>query len=398
MNPVSSNLPILIIGGGIGGLSVALALARKGRRVRVLEKAPEFGEIGYGIQMGPNVSRMLDRLGILKALEPHAVFPDALILVDALDNRELTRIALGKAFIERYHYRYFVIHRRDLHGTILDACRQHEEITLEASRGMTEFEERAGSVIVRCENGAEYEGAALIGADGLWSPTRAAIVADAAPRVSGHVSYRGVVPTGEIIDRSHLDSMTIWVGPDLHLVQYRLRGGAVMNNVATVSSRRFRRGEKDFGGLDELDEVFSRTDPRVRDMLRYISRDRNWVLHDREPVTNWTRGRATLLGDAAHPTLQYLAQGANMAVEDGVVLAEKVAAAGEDYNRAFLAYQRERMNRTARVVLSSRFFGAYFHVDSGTRELRNELARGRDPENTWEIDWLYRGIEVDGTL
>jgi len=393
-----SNLPVLIAGGGIGGLSVALALAHKGRRVRVLEKAPEFGEIGYGIQMGPNVSRMLDRLGILKALEPHSVYPDALILVDAIDNREVTRIALGRAFLERYQYRYFVIHRRDLHGEILEACRQRRGITLEASRGLASFEERGGSVIVRCENGAEYEGAALIGADGLWSPTRAAIVADGAPRVTGHVTYRGVVPTGEIIDRSHLDSMTIWIGPDLHLVQYRLRGGAVMNNVATVSSRRFRRGEKDFGGWEELEEVFSRADPRVRDMLRYFLRDRNWVLHDREPVTNWTQGRVTLLGDAAHPTLQYLAQGANMAIEDGVVLAEKVAAAGDDYGRAFLAYQRSRMNRTARVVLSSRFFGEYFHVDGGARELRNELARQRDPDNPWEADWLYRGIEVDGRL
>ena len=394
-----TRLPIVIAGGGIGGLSVALALALKGRRAHVLEKATEFGEIGYGIQMGPNVSRMLDRLGLLKALEPHSVFPDALILVDALDNREITRIALGKKFLERYRYRYFVIHRRDLHGEILEACKRRDEITLEASRGLASFEERGNSVIVRCENGAEYEGAALVGADGLWSPTRAAIVGDGAPRVAGHVTYRGVVPTEEIIDRSHLDSMTIWIGPDLHLVQYRLRGGAVMNNVATVSSRRFRRGEKkDFGGWDELEEVFSRADPRVRDMLRYFGRDRNWVLHDRDPVTNWTRGRATLLGDAAHPTLQYLAQGANMAIEDGVVLAEKVAAAGDDCGRAFLAYQRERMNRTARVVLSSRFFGEYIHSDGGARELRNELARGRDPDHPWEIDWLYRGIEVDGRL
>jgi salicylate hydroxylase len=393
-----TDLPILIAGGGIGGLSAALALALKGRRVRVLEKASEFGEIGYGIQMGPNVSRMLDRLGLLKALEPHAVFPQALILADALDNREITRIALGKAFLDRYGYRYFVIHRRDLHGEILRACRQREEIALEASRGVATFEERGRAVVVRCENGSEYEGAALIGADGLWSPTRAAIVGDGAPRVAGHVTYRGVVPTGQVIERSHLDSMTIWAGPDLHLVQYRLRGGAVMNNVATVASRRFRRGEKEFGGLDELDEVFSRTDPSVRDMLRYISRDRTWVLHDRDPVTNWTRGRATLLGDAAHPTLQYLAQGANMAIEDGVVLAEKVAAAGDDVHRAFLAYQGERLNRTARVVLSSRFFGEYFHVDGGARALRNELARRRDPEDSWEIDWLYRGIEVDGRL
>jgi 3-hydroxybenzoate 6-monooxygenase len=392
------DLPILIAGGGIGGLATALALAVKGRRVRVLEKAPEFGEIGYGIQMGPNVSRMLDRLGLLQALEPHSVFPDALILVDAVDNREITRIALGRTFLERYRYRYFVIHRRDLHGEILAACKRREEIALEASRGVTGFEERNGSVIVRCENGAEYEGAALIGADGLWSPTRATIVGDGAPRAAGHVTYRGVVPTEQIIDRSHLDSMTIWVGPDLHLVQYRLRGGAVMNNVATVASRRFRRGEKEFGGWDELEEVFSRADPRVRDMLRYFSRDRNWVLHDREPVTNWTRGPVTLLGDAAHPTLQYLAQGANMAIEDGVVLAEKIAAADGDYGRAFLAYQRERMNRTARVTLSSRFFGDYIHADGGARELRNELARRRDPDKPWEVDWLYRGIEVDGRL
>ncbi len=393
-----TDLPILIAGGGIGGLSAALALALKGRRVRVLEKAPEFGEIGYGIQMGPNVSRMLDRLGLLKALEPHAVFPEALVLADALDNREITRIALGRTFLDRYRYRYFVIHRRDLHGEIVRACRQREEIALEASRGVASFEERPGAVIVRCEDGSEHEGAALIGADGLWSPTRAAIVGDGAPRVAGHVSYRGVVPTHQVIERSHLDAMTIWVGPDLHLVQYRLRGGAEMNNVATVASRRFRRGEKDFGGLDELDEAFSRTDPRVRDMLRYISRDRNWILHDRDPVTHWSRGRATLLGDAAHPTLQYLAQGANMAIEDGVVLAEKVAAAGDDFRSAFLAYQGERLNRTARVVLSSRFFGEYFHVGGGARVLRNELARRRNPDEYWEIDWLYRGIEVDGRL
>ena len=390
-----SKAEILVAGGGIGGLAAALALALKGRRVRVLEKAAEFGEIGYGIQMGPNVSRMLDHLGVLKALEPHAVFPDALIFADALDNREITRISLGKTFRERYGYRYFVIHRRDLHGGILEACRRHDEIALEASRGVTGFEDLGGKVRVRCENGAEYKGAALVGAEGLWSPTRAALVGDGAPRMAGHYVYRGVVPTEQIVDQSRIDAMTIWGGPDLHLVQYRLRGGAVMNNVATIASRRFRRGEKDCGGLDELEEIFSRSHPQVRDMLRYVSRERNWVLHDREPATNWTLGRVTLLGDAAHPTLQYLAQGANMAIEDGVVLAEKVAAAGEDYNRAFMAYQRERMNRTARVVLSSRFFGEYIHVDGGARELRNHLARQRDPDDCWEVDWLYRGVRFD---
>jgi salicylate hydroxylase len=389
---------ILIAGGGIGGLAAALALAQKGRKVRVLEKAAEFGEIGYGIQMGPNVARMLDRLGVLKSLEPSSVFPEALILVDALTNEEISRIALGKAFLARYKFRYFVIHRRDLHGGLLAACRARDQIALESSRDVKSFEQKGGAVRVVCQNGAEYEGAALIGADGLWSPTRQAVLGDGAPRMAGHFVYRGVVPDQQIVDRSRIHAMTIWGGPDLHMVQYRLQGGAVMNNVATIASRRFRKGEANAGAADELEEIFARTHPGVRDNLRYVSRERNWVLHDREPAANWTLGSVTLLGDAAHPTLQYLAQGAQMAIEDGVVLAEKVAAAGEDYNRAFLAYQRERMNRTARVVLSSRFFGEYIHVDGGARELRNELARSRDPENPWEVDWLYKGIDVNAKL
>jgi len=389
---------ILIAGGGIGGLAAALALARKGRRVRVLEKAAEFGEIGYGIQMGPNVARMLERLGVLKSLEPSSVFPEALLFVDAVTNEELTRISTGRGFIERYGYRYFVIHRRDLHGGLLAACRSREEIALSPSHGLKGFRQAKDGVVVACDNGAEIEGSALIGADGLWSPTRQAVLGDGAPRMAGHYVYRGVVPIEEVADKSRMNAMTIWGGPDLHMVQYRLQGGSVMNNVATVCSRRIRRGEANPGAPDELEEIFSATHARVRDNLRYVSRERNWVLHDRDPATNWTDGKVTLLGDAAHPTLQYLAQGAQMAIEDGVVLAEKVAAAGDDYNRAFLAYQRDRMNRTARVVLSSRFFGEWFHVGGGARVLRNELARGRDPADPWEADWLYKGIQPDDRL
>jgi salicylate hydroxylase len=389
---------ILISGGGIGGLAAALALAQKGLRVRVLEKAAEFGEIGYGIQMGPNVARMLERLGVLQALEPASVFPRALIFADALTNEEISRISLGESFVERYRHRYFVIHRRDLHGGLLQACKRQSGIVLEALRGVVSHRQEKDRVIVKCENGAEYVGAALVGADGLWSPTRQAVIGDGKPRVAGHYVYRGVVPDAEIDDRSRIDSMTIWGGPDLHMVQYRLEGGAVMNNVATICSRRFRRGEPNAGTPDELEELFAQTHPQLRDNLRYISRERNWVLHDRDPATNWTDGRVTLLGDAAHPTLQYLAQGAQMAIEDAVVLAEKVAAAAGDFNRAFLAYQRERMNRSARVVLTSRFFGEVLHAGGGARQLRNQLAQGRDPDNPWEVDWLYRGIEPDGRL
>jgi salicylate hydroxylase len=386
---------IIVAGGGLGGLSAALALARKGRRVRVLEKAAEFGEIGYGIQMGPNIHRVMQLLGVMDALEPTAVFPDALVMMDAISGKEVTRISLGEPFVRRYGYRYFVIHRRDLHGTLFEACRQREEITLEASKGLVKFEERDGGVVATCEDGSEYFGAALVGAEGLWSPTRKVIVNDQ-PRPTGHTVYRGVVPVDKITDRQFLDSMVIWVGHGIHLVQYRLRGGTVMNNVAVFVSPRFRRGEKEFGQPDELHAMFEQTVPRVRDMLRYVSTDeRNWVLHDRDPVTNWTKGRATLLGDAAHPTLQYLAQGACMAIEDAVVLAAEVSRHGDDFNAAFLAYQGRRMNRTARVVLSARFFAEVCHAGGGARELRNELLGKRSPDEPWEADWLYKGIDVD---
>jgi salicylate hydroxylase len=385
---------ILIAGGGIGGLSAALALALNGRRVRVLEKAAEFGEIGYGIQMGPNVYPILERLGVFERMAPHVVYPDALVLADGTTGDELSRISLGAKFRARFRHPYFVVHRRDLHGSILEACRARPGIALEASKGLASFTQDGDGVRVACEDGATYEGAALIGCDGLWSPTRAAVIGDGPPRLAGHYVYRGLVPTEQIIDRSHLDSMVIYIGHNLHLVQYRLRGGTVMNNVATIESGRFKRGAPNPGDRTELEETFAQCAPRVRGMLRYFSFDRNWVLHDRDPATNWTQGNVTLLGDAAHPTLQYLAQGACMAIEDAIVLAAEVARHGDDFNAAFLAYQGQRMNRTARVVLSARFFGAYIHAGGGARLLRNELLAKRDPDNPWEADWLYRGIPL----
>jgi 3-hydroxybenzoate 6-monooxygenase len=391
-NPAAKE--ILVAGGGIGGLAAALALAQRGRRVRVLEKAAEFGEIGYGIQMGPNVYPVLQRLGVFEAMAPHVVYPDALVLADAISNRELTRIDLGPEFRSRYGHPYFVVHRRDLHGALLGACRARDEIALEASKGVVGFTQDATRVEVTCEDGSRYEGAALVGADGLWSPTRAAVVGDGAPRLAGHFVFRGLVPTGEIIERRYIDSMVIYIGEGLHLVQYRLRGGTVMNNVATIVSRRLREGRPGHGTPEELDEIFAQCAPPVREMLRYISRERNWVLHDREPVTNWSQGRVTLLGDAAHPTLQYLAQGACMAIEDAFVLAAEVARHGDDAARAFLAYQASRMNRTARVVLSARFFGEYIHCGGGARALRNELLAQRNIADPWEADWLYKGIRL----
>jgi len=384
---------ILIAGGGIGGLAAALALARKGMRSQVFEKAPEFGEIGYGLQLGPNAHHMLMRLGIAREVEQTAVFPNALIEIDALTDRELTRISTGDVFRKHFGAPYMVVHRRDLHGALLDACRTHAGITLHTSKQLVGFDDRGASVQARFADGSAYSGAVLIGADGLNSCVRDAVMGDGPPRVSGHVTYRGVVPVDEIKDKSHFDDMVIWIGPGLHLVQYRLRGGTVMNNVATIDSPRFAAGHKnDFGGPEELLEMFSHTTPQVQAMLSYIGKDKNWVLCDREPRPDWSRGNATLLGDAAHPTLQYLAQGAVMAMEDAVVLAEKLDAAGADIPAALLAYQEARYLRTARVQLTSRIHGQIMHARGGARDLRNHLMSLRNPENFWEVDWLYRGI------
>jgi 2-polyprenyl-6-methoxyphenol hydroxylase-like FAD-dependent oxidoreductase len=391
---LSSNpLEVLIAGGGIGGLAAALALARKGIRSQVFEKAPEFGEIGFGLQLGPNAHRMLTRLGIVREVEQTAVFPNALIAIDALTDRELTRISTGDVFRKHFGAPYMVVHRRDLHGALLAACRGHSEIVLHTSKGLVRFEDSGSRVTAHFSDGSQVTGSALIGADGLNSVAREAIMGDGPPRVSGHVTYRGVVQVDDVKDKSHFDDMTIWIGPGLHLVQYRLRGGTVMNNVATFNSPRFAAGNKaDFGGPEELMQMYSHTTAHVQEMLSYIGKDKNWILCDREPRGDWTRGNVTLLGDAAHPTLQYLAQGAVMAMEDAVVLAEKLGEPGAAIGAALVSYQEERYLRTARVQITSRIFGEIMHARGGARDLRNHLMSKRDPEKYWEVDWLYRGI------
>src|SRR5260370_3692852 len=234
---------------------------------------------------------MLDWLGVMKDLEPQAVFTQNLILVDALTDRELTRISCGPEFRGHFGAPYTVVHRRDLHGALLEACRRREEITLHTSKELASFSEAAGRVLARFADAAEYEGAAMIGADGLRSRVREILIGDGAPRPIGHVSYRGVVPFDQVKDRSHFDDMVIWIGPNLHFVQYRLRGGTVMNNVATVASERFERGERsDYGGPGELPAAGSPTTPPVPGMAGYGGQDKDWERPDRPPPPRLTRG------------------------------------------------------------------------------------------------------------
>ena len=385
-----TNAPILIAGGGIGGLSAALALARRGRAVRLLEQSSQFSEIGAGIQLGPNVFRMFDRLGVTDEIKRHWVVPENLIMMDCITAEEVTRVPLGRPFIERFGHHYAVIHRGDLHKVLLDACRARPEITLETGHKVARIDEIPSGVQVTTTEECTVTGAALVGCDGLWSVVRGKIVGDGRPRVSGHVAYRAVLPTSQVPEELRLQSMVIWCGEKTHLVQYPLRGGELFNLVAVFHSNKFAEGWDAFGDVAELHERFAGTCSQVRTLLGKIESWRMWVLCDRDPVRTWSRGNITLLGDAAHPTLQYLAQGANFAIEDAVCLADQVERHGRDHAAAFLAYQQARYIRAARLQLTSRLYGEVFHASGATRDLRNAVLGDRTPAQAYDgMAWIY---------
>jgi 2-polyprenyl-6-methoxyphenol hydroxylase-like FAD-dependent oxidoreductase len=386
----SQDLPILIVGGGIGGVCAALALSRTGRRVHVLEQASQFKEIGAGIQLAPNAFHVFHALGVTEAITQHAAFPDDLIVMDSLSGEEVTRIPVGPEFRARFGYPYGLIHRGDLHSILLDACRKSPLVTLSPSRQVLDFEDHGDHVRVRMDGGEVLTGAALVGADGLWSTVRTLLLGDGKPRVSGHIAYRAVMPAGEVPQANRRNAMIIWAGPKTHLVHYPLRRGDLFNLVAVFHSDRYEEGWDTYGAVDELNERFAGTRHEVQAMLGKIDSWRMWVLCDREPIKEWSKGRVTLLGDAAHPMLQYLAQGASMAMEDALCLADKLQAADGDCEKAFQEYQQARYLRTARVQLTARLYGQVLHASGATRDLRNAYLSTRTPEKAYEdMSWLY---------
>jgi len=390
------DLPIIVVGGGIGGLAAALALSKKGRAVHVLEQAATFGEIGAGIQLGPNVFKMFDYLGLTEAINQTAVFPGNLMMRDALSGEEVVRVPVGSAgFKARFKYPYGVIHRADIHGAFLAACRKSPLVTLSASRKVTGYEDRGDRVVVETEQGGSVEGSLLVGADGLWSKVRGQLVGDGKPRVSGHIAYRAVIPTQKVPAHLQQNNVVLWAGPKTHLVHYPLRRGEVYNLVVVFHSSRYEEGWDTYGDPEELHERFKGQRPEVLEFLAMVNEWKMWVLCDREPIKGWSKGRSVLLGDAAHPMLQYLAQGACMATEDAVVLANKLDAAKGDHAAAFEAYEKERYLRTARVQLMARFYGELYHAADVRRDLRNSLLAGTTPEAAINgAAWLYSGIPV----
>jgi 3-hydroxybenzoate 6-monooxygenase len=382
--------PMLIVGGGIAGLTAALALAKKGIRTLVLEQAPEFKEVGAGIQLGPNVFRMFDELGLTGTVRRLAVFPENLIMLDAISGEEVTRVPLDGRFRQKFTHPYALIYRPDLLSVLLEACHNNDLIELRTSQKVVAVDEASDRAVARTEAGQEHEGTALIGADGLWSTIRQFVIGDGKPQVAGHITYRAVLPTSEVPEHLRRWSMTFWAGEKVHFVIYPLRGGELYNLVAVFHSNRYEEGWDSFGDPAELHERFAKTCEPVRYLLGKIESWRMWVLCDRPPVRNWSKGRITLIGDAAHPMLQYLAQGACMAIEDAVCLANRVEAAQTNVAAAFQDYQAARYLRTGRVQIMARVYGEFYHASGVARELRNMMLSARTPEQSFEaMEWLY---------
>ncbi|CAN0223757.1 unnamed protein product [Phaeothamnion confervicola] len=382
--------PFIVVGGGIGGIATAIALAKKGYAVHVIEQAPEFAEIGAGIQLGPNIIRALDRLGIKQQVMDISWVPDALVMRCALGGHVITRVPSKEVFPKHYQETYAVVHRADLHACMLRAAAANPLVKLEKSREVTGYDDTGGGVVVHCKDGNSVEGDALIGCDGLWSRIRQSIVGDGKPVVSGHIAFRAVLPRKEVPDDLWGPDVVLWAGPRTHLVHYPLRRGELYNLVAVFHSDRYEEGWNVEASSSEMMKHFQGQRPEVLRLLEKIETWKMWVLCDRLPVKNWTKGRVTLLGDSAHPTLQYLAQGANMATEDAVQLAHDIELSPGDLNKAFLNYQQKRYLRTARIQTSSRVYGQFYHAAGVVAELRDQFLMERTPEEALKSShWLY---------
>ncbi len=385
--------PVLIAGGGIGGLAAALGLAQKGFRSILLEKAASLGEIGAGIQLGPNAFHAFDYLGVGEAARAMAVYVDKLRLMDALSAQEICHVDLGEAFRARFRNPYAVVHRGDLHGVFLKACRDSELIDLRVSSEVVGYDQDGTSVTARLASGDRVTGSLLIGADGLWSNIRKQVAGDGKPRVSGHTTYRSVIPTEQMPEDLRWNAATLWAGPKCHLVHYPLSGWKVFNLVVTCHNDAPEPVAGKSVPHEEVMKGFAHIHQRAQDIIRHGTNWKLWVLCDRDPTERWVDGRIALLGDAAHPMLQYFAQGACQAMEDAVCLSHMLGSHPDDPMTALEKYRAQRFPRTARVQLLSRAIGEHIYHPAGEHaRLRNAIMSAKSQEDWYgDLAWLYGG-------
>ena len=393
---------VLVAGGGIGGLAATLALARSGARVQLFERASAFGEAGAGIQMGPNVTRMLHGWGLALPLRAVAAFPQRLVVRSAACGAQLAALLLGATLQERYGAPYVTIHRADLHGLLLHAVRQHAGVDLHVGQEVLAMEQTAAGVQLQSTNQQWHQGDLLVGADGLWSRVRQWLLHDGAPRFTGHLAFRTLCPQRNLPAALRSQEIVVWLGPDLHVVQYPVRGGDYLNLVAVVHADLPGVPADDPLSLQNWDHSTDAANlhaklagsaPVLQDLVRAMDNWRLWALCDRQAMRGQEehgRGRTVLLGDAAHPMRPYLAQGAGMAIEDAAELALRLSAAGADGPGAALQYAQARWQRNRRVQLRAERNGRVFHARGLTR-LGRDLALRLLGERLLDMPWLYRG-------
>lgn len=382
--------PVLVAGGGIGGLAAAIGLARKGIRSVVLERDRDFLEIGAGIQLGPNALAVLDRLGAGERVRDRLIPVAFLEIRDAVAGGSLVRLDLHGRFLDRFGAGYGVIHRGDLLRSLHETCLEADLIELVPSAEVTSWEEHADHVEAVTADGRGWRGRCLIAADGLHSRFRRDIVGDGDPVPSGHATFRCLIRSELMPEHCRVDGAVLWAGPGCHLVHYPLRDREVYNAVVTVHDGSTDEARGEAVDDETVRHRFDRVGDRARAFLEAGTGWRRWTLRDREPVDTWVKGRIALLGDAAHPMLQYAAQGACMAIEDAAVLADRLAA-NDDPAAALDDYAAARRDRTARVQRLSRWMAAEVYHPGGTAAGRRDamlldLTEDRLLEH---LNWLY---------
>lgn len=397
---MSTPLQLLIAGGGIGGLAAALAVSRAGWDVRLYERAAEFTEVGAGIQLGPNVTRILSAWGLADELRAVAAFPDRLQVRNATTGADLGTLALGARAMERYGAPYATIHRADLHRMLYRAAVRQAGVYLNLDHWLASFDDDGRAVTLTTVAGQQIEGDALVGADGVWSRVRQQLLNDGAPRVTGHLAYRTMLRQSALPQALRTSQVTAWLGPRLHVVQYPVRQGDWMNVVAIVHGEPPADAQSwdHHANAADLQRALGTVCTPLRDLIAAVPAAtvndhawRLWALADRPPVQGadqMARGLVALLGDAAHPMRPYLAQGAGMAIEDAAELARSLAMDAVDVPTRLKRYALARWQRCARVQARSIRNGQIFH-STGLVRFGRDASIKLLGERVLDVPWLY---------